>query len=566
MIKQRLYAELTNSTKIRWNFVEVQELPKVPKEGVELYRSVYLYDDYANIFLLENGSLRKYNGVLYPDQIPIDIDSGSIEEVRSLMEFLLAFGITADEYKVYFSGRGFHIMLPHQLFGVQPSIHIASDIKRTVEHYFNKFDIDLSIYDSTRIFRYPNSMNMKTNLYKIRLMEHQIMNMSYDSIKQLAKKQRPDDPISIGTEVKLPIIEKKAIVEAPKKNDGNPTKYHCIHSMLASEPIEGARHAYLLRLSSHFRRNGYNSEVTYGILKNWLGNHYENGVSERELRDVVDGQYEIGYTYSCEDHILKEHCDSKCIFAKKTKIITADQMAKELREFVNGTHKTIDLRWLGINYESYPGSVVVIVADSGVGKSLFTQNWTIHAKVPTLYINLEMSVQQMYRRYIQMLKNVSKPEAIRLINEDEHVGVDELSHIYMTTGKMSVYDIEKVMDSMSPKPHVVVIDHLLLMDSKKNAEYEKIGELTSELKAIALRNDIIVISLSQISKSSVYQKELTMHSSKGNSSIYQDADTVLLLSKEAQDKMRLKTGKEREGQFFDVVLRYNTKSMRVEML
>lgn len=572
------FIELANSVNKRGNIVPVDFLQGHDPTGDEWYRSVYQYDDEVNNYIKENnGKITGYDGKVYPEFIPIDIDQKSdvdaLEGVKGLLMELDDLGVSRESRKIYFSGHGFHVLLSKLLFGFKPSEDLPQVVKATITNMFD--GIDFSIYDKTRIFRLPNSINKKTGLYKIRLTEHEIFNLTHDEIIELARKPRAkDEPFDIDIEPVLAkyVVRSKPKLVVPANGMVKPKKFHCIHRMLESNPEKGTRNQIMMRIASHFKRNGYSPKLVKAILTDWLGVHYGEGqgqISNQELENIIKYTYEKGYTYGCDDPVMKEWCDSDCIFFKNVMTMNSEQMASSLFKFVTTDHPTFSLNWLlrkeGVTYEAIPGNVIQVVADSGVGKSIFAQNWVLNQKVPTLYVSLEMSVQQTYRRFIQARYGLTKNEAFKKIIEDPTFGMEELSHIYLVTKKVTVEGIERLVDAMEADPLVIVIDHILLMDSNRSDEYQKIAELTGEFKQYALSKDKIIVSLSQISKGEARAGTLGLHSAKGNSSLEQDADSLILLQRAdpKSSNLRVFTAKEREGQYFDVLTRFNVKTMQI---
>lgn len=561
-----LLVELTNDFKKRGNLVPVEELKNKDFSKDQWFRSVYLFDNNIIKHMETTGSVARYDGIVYPEFIPIDIDNHpkvlTVDILRSILLDLSDLGIDLEsDIHIYFSGRGFHVILPVQLFGFQPSAELPTIVKATMINLFGN-NIDTAIYDKLRLFRLPNSINKKTGLYKIPITIQEAFNRKIEYFKELAKEPRNMELPDLS-EVE-PKLKKRVIHPKLKIQNGfsvHTYKFHCIHSMLAEKPEPGYRHNYLLRLASHFKREGYAPHLTRTILKDWVGKDFP----EIELYKIVEDIYKAEYNYSCQDPILKSRCSKDCIFYKASTIINANEMAKELYEHLSEEHKPFSLSSFGINFDIYPGELVTFLGRPGSGKSTFVQNLISNNKEPVLYGSFEMSAQQVYRRQLQIEFGIEKGEAIRKVRQDPTFGTQELSHLWITTRSFYVNDLGRIIESIPVNPRIVIIDHILLMQSRKSSEYETIKEITGGLKQFALKYNKIVLAISQVSREEAKKSGLQMSSGKGNSSIEQDSDKIIAIDRSPySDVMRVHSEKDREGQSFDRILKFDRKTLKIK--
>ena len=68
------------------------------------------------------------------------------------------------------------------------------------------------------------------------------------------------------------------------------------------------------------------------------------------------------------------------------------------------------------------------------------------------------------------------------------------------------YEIAKRLDVMTEKPEIVVIDHIGLMESNNKDMNGKMEEIMACLKEIAIRNNIIVFAISEMTKESMNKR------------------------------------------------------------
>lgn len=130
-------------------------------------------------------------GSLYFD---IDSEDGetSLVEARKLYSYLEEF-IPAEALIVYFTGKkGFHIECEAICLGISPSNvlpnlyrYIANKIKDDLK--LN--NLDFSVYDMRRMWRYPGTIHQDTGLYK-NLLDKDILFSDMSSIKKYCEKIR----------------------------------------------------------------------------------------------------------------------------------------------------------------------------------------------------------------------------------------------------------------------------------------------------------------------------------------------------------------------------------------
>ena len=169
--------------------IEWKDVPNYARlhEYIGVYTSVWLYDT-------RDLDRARRLGSLY-----FDLDSDQADEayrdtiklVRYLVQYIPREGI-----RVYFSGsKGFHVECEAVVLGITPSNtlpdlyrYIAGELRSQLE----LTTIDFAVYDARRIWRLPNTINQKTNLYKIPL-TGDLFDSSLEAIKEAAKNPIQED-------------------------------------------------------------------------------------------------------------------------------------------------------------------------------------------------------------------------------------------------------------------------------------------------------------------------------------------------------------------------------------
>lgn len=253
-------------------------------------------------------------------------------------------------------------------------------------------------------------------------------------------------------------------------------------------------------------------------------------------------------------------------------IVTAEQALQsclnELEEINSGTYKPIRTGLKGIDRFFYSGlkrgALYIIGARPGCGKTTLALNIAekiaeSHRRV--LYITLEMTVAELTRIRLQIRgkiqgEDIQRPHGSE-VSEKIKRASNEIRRFPIDFNKsfgLSLPYISKLCSSK--KPDVIIVDHLQLVSSiSGKTQYEKITNISGQLKQLALEHDIPVICLSQLNRNSA-NSEPNMHDLRDSGAIEQDADAIMLLyivTKPEEDDysspaiLQLEMGKNRSG-------------------
>jgi hypothetical protein len=166
----------------------------------ESYLSAFWFGDDFRAYLAQTGSIKGYNGPCWSPFIWWDIDAedepqAALDATRRLCGAILDLYRNLDENDLlrFFSGsKGFHVGLP-TFWGPAPSRDFHRVARRFAEEFaaFAGVSIDTGVYDKVRAFRAPNSRHPKTGLHKRRLIHDELMGLSVEGIRELAKQAEP---------------------------------------------------------------------------------------------------------------------------------------------------------------------------------------------------------------------------------------------------------------------------------------------------------------------------------------------------------------------------------------
>ena len=572
------YIEIAQgSPRNRGSLVLKDKLLNYINPEVPLFRSIYLYDKNAVDYAKNNGGLKNYFGKRGIDNVILDIDKGgsSNEHTRQkaigMVLKLEEFDLSHKSIQCYFSGSGYHISIPNSSWNFIPSDNVHYVVKNTISKLFP--EVDSSIFMRTGIYRVAHTINTKTNLYKIPITVKELFDTDIDML-ELAKKPRLGYPYEerVGSSE----LEKYIVSEAPRiqqtKKVAEPLDVvPCVQRMLKIGPQEGNRNQTLMRIASHSARNGIHSEFAKAMILHWNN----NSLDPNEVIEKVEYTYNRGYRYGCQDSIMHEHCQTRCIYFKRKDYLidikNAEDLQKDLkaRLTTDFSGKTINIaKALGLNLdcEIYPGELVTIFGPTGSGKTTFAQNLVlgvdfqndkinIDSQIPTLYLSLELSAWYMHRRNMQIVSGLDKEQVTNNFEKIYDLHKEKINHLVIQTVAPTLDQIQNKIREIQPA--VVVIDYIDLISTNGRymGEYEQIKQVSHYLSNLAVNMDIIIIQISQVSRDYSRNEALDLYAGKGSGAIENASRKVIGLNGQANEDIK-KVGmyKNTDGELFDTEL------------
>lgn len=191
------------------------------------------------------------------------------------------------------------------------------------------------------------------------------------------------------------------------------------------------------------------------------------------------------------------------------------------------------------------GGMYVVGARPAMGKTVFALNLAKHMGGEGLIFSLEMRANQIVARFLA--EESGLPSSLFLMRDDDSLSPDEKIkmgaatkaflkrsyHIYDTV--YSLREIQKTAEGF-PDLRYVIIDYLglLRMPGGGASRYEKMTELSGQIKRMAKKLDVPVIVLVQLNRevSGRSDHKPQLSDLRDTGAIEQDADAVLLLHRE----------------------------------
>jgi archaellum biogenesis ATPase FlaH len=370
------------------------------------YQSLYYYgEDALDYFAKNKNSIKSYKGKVTTNYIIFDLDSKDLDISKKntviLIDWLKEQGLY-NEYaaKIAFSGsKGFHLTLntayeftPKELKSL--CMYISSQVPFIEEAGFQR--VDPSIYNINRQFRITNTINDKSGLFKIEMVESELRDCNMETIKAAAAKpqqvyqfesQIDDKPIRA---ILLQLAEDtKEKYSAPKSDviktfiGANVKRKHCIDIIQEGDMKDGESNSGLLRLASYYRRQGYTQEQCREKLVEAGLNRAKKHPGTNEFTDekldfeILGSVYSTeGYIFTCDDWFLKMKCQGACNYTPR---------APEVKVLLPTPSPSIDLPVKPIQ---------TVTSGFGAPVKSFKDNLVKHSKEDTMKLNGFRTIKQ----------------------------------------------------------------------------------------------------------------------------------------------------------------------------
>lgn len=510
----------------------------------DTFLSLYGYDESVVEFFEAKKTLSGFDGDIYmPKEFILDVDGVEIEEAQDkaikLVNLLEELKVPCN---VYFSGRGFHLGIPDTAFKWKPGKNLHLQVKDELDKKGIYEYADVSVTDKTRIIRLNNTLNSKSRLWKIYLTYDELISLNGLGISAIANKPR---------QIEIPMLQCEpafdVTVREVKKNtykfketigsEPDPMLYPCIQTMLNGSSY-GGRHATALRLGAWLRWR-YPENVVRLIMEDWrkrvstLEHPFKEDEMNRLITDCYKGHGGQGYRYGCKDKVMDKHCNSTCTLFKAKKsqgLMSAVDMEENLISWLKSDVRPLDLgKPYGQDFPIYPGELVVLQAPPKSMKTMLVQNWVNKFKRPTYFLEMEMSPRQIWKRFIQIEQGWTEEELAKKYASSDFRIADKFDWLNVDYQSCFAIELEKKISMLPEKPEIVVVDHMGLLLSKHRDLNLKMEEIAGALTEVAVKHNVIVFAISEITKTAVTEG-MGIASSRGSFRIAYNASKILSLT------------------------------------
>lgn len=300
-------------------------------------------DTYSTIYKYDNKNQDMAN-IIAPFYIDLDIEDLEKDFDKLKRDVMLLtrklktlFKLTDENIQYFFSGsKGFHIIIPHSIFGIKPCKNLNDKYKMLaieLKSYTITKSIDTRIYDTKRLFREVNTINTKTNLYKVPITIKDIKEFSYEQLIEYAKSPKEEYKIDSSYNQEADIAFNNLITELKERQKRtinhkvarqmleNKELLPCVKYILQNGAQKGGRNNTAMALaSSLYQRNPNDYEEVLDIMKTWNIKKLDTPLAERELENTVKSAYrnvQDGKRYGCAAFIDLGICVKGCPIRRK---------------------------------------------------------------------------------------------------------------------------------------------------------------------------------------------------------------------------------------------------------
>lgn len=347
-------------------------------------------------------------------------------------------------------------------------------------------------------------------------------------------------------------------------------------AQLKESDFSDIRHKYLYKL---FERLAQTNVTTFNF-----SDVYSTYPKAIELCGGIDYICEVitecittaNFDYNCKALIKQSTIESIHKLSKNAEGLFRDDfdkgmafVEKTMEELVDRVHKTesvnlyqsfkdsmsaSEINNIDIGFKSlhdvmgypHPGELLIIGARPGMGKTAFALaclfNYICKEKKKAVMFSLEMSGTELFQRMISSISAIPLQD-IRAgkLTEDMKKCLDDNAKELASNKFLSLYDktvsnipaLRAAIRKEQKKGDVglVIIDYLQLLNGNGNNNYEKVSEISRQLKLLAREFNCCVVALSQLSRKVEERsdKRPQLSDLRESGAIEQDADYVMFL-------------------------------------
>jgi DnaB helicase-like protein/primase-like protein len=436
------YVGYKNTLRDYTKIYELGHLPidlELPKDGEESYQSIYRFDE--GVTQHEHLADLDERLLFYSDFLVFDFDSTdlniSLVDTQHFDQLLQKIGA---QRRVYFSGnKGFHVLVPTCQFGYEPTSD-EGILKRMATLLASRYQsFDPSIYNKTRIFRLPNSLNLKSGLFKTPLRD--VQSLSISDVTQQAKEPADWD---FGPAYDYPKVELLVRLYQDAKPKVNrfvtPSEPLQGNGRILRDAPEGKRNDTLYKICRAFARRAIMEPDMSLIAHSW-NSKQAKPLSAEEVDQVVRSAYKKGVNSIVEDEsIFSQFYTPRKALAEMRSLYT--NWAGNV--FFTG-YDFIDEYTMGFMRQE----VIFILARSGNFKTALLSN-ILHgiartSKKPVLFFSMEMGKDQLTQRHIQKAEHLSQKEVMDGLKAGREFYKYETDFNLVHTVHVSSLDTDRVL-------------------------------------------------------------------------------------------------------------------------
>ena len=225
------------------------------------------------------GSVAGYEGPLYADFLPLDIDREDRNEALAVAQTLLhrlhvRWEVPLEAPRLSFSGnKGFHLLLPSRMFSPEPSDRLHLAFQAMARELFDDLAFDDGIYDRTNLWRCENTRHGRSGLFAVPLSPAELLHLSMAEIEALARAPRrvPLPPVEPSPALRELYEAATSAAAAGRAAGGAATgrKDTDWAAVWRGPWGQGNRHEMAMQLIGHLRAHGLGVEEVLRAVLAW---------------------------------------------------------------------------------------------------------------------------------------------------------------------------------------------------------------------------------------------------------------------------------------------------------
>jgi len=213
-----------------------------------------------------------------------------------------------------------------------------------------------------------------------------------------------------------------------------------------------------------------------------------------------------------------------------------------------------------------PGAMYTVASRTGVGKTTLGVNFAYQAARTgkhAVFFTVEMERREIAAKFLSLVSGIRSDviEVGSIKNLDKQleatkIGLTALPLYVDDTFCGSMDDVAATCRSLKRRGMIdlAVLDYLQLLSvgTKWKSEYERVTEVSTFIKRLALELRIPIVCLAQLNRAAAAEVEPDMHHLKGSGQIEQDSNAVMVVFREGADgPLWMKLTKNRAGRTSD---------------
>lgn len=205
-----------------------------------------------------------------------------------------------------------------------------------------------------------------------------------------------------------------------------------------------------------------------------------------------------------------------------------------------------------------PGELVLVVGDTGIGKTAVLQTLAFKSlPLPTLFFEMELPSELLFERFIAVKTQFECRDIEASYQKGETMGPKALDHFFAnlcicSEAKLTLQSLEDIINrselKLGCRPKVVFLDYVQLM-AGQGKRYERTSDTAEGLKILAKSTSVVMVVASQIQRPTKDNPSVGLHSAKDSGALENSAGLVVGIRRDEKDEtlLHLKVLKSTKG-------------------